>query len=1232
MFSGSDISGIRTLFETADLDRGGRLDIDEFCAGLKEVLGTDNNDELISLFHKIDTNCDGSVDFPELAEYLVCKKNVSIDLDDVFHKSMKVVPMNHYKNIVQVIFHTLGDDKKPECEASVVTGQSRTYQTGQYMTISSDGMLTFLSDKLDISHSVSLNTRKKAIPFSHVKKMWVNGMTYMEEFQELAIITSEREVLFYDCKRLADKPSIAYALIVEVNTLSVINYGFYDKKAVLSFGDVEGFLYVLISHRKWEFFSPKAFEKISLRKYRSAYVSTLLNNTFPGFRCVKIPIFKDICTQIQYSPTIDSLVICGSSSKTMVLMALHGYGQEEFSKTVYESTKKEASFTCVQYASLHDILLTGGTDGKLRQWWPGNTFCSKSLPGHVKPITHITVNSIDKIVVTLSEDRNVRVWSEDDLLPLQSFVAKGMEHGPITSVCHNTYNNELVLANTKLGSYFGRGTDVYKKALKSHDMPICGALYHRIHNQVISICQNGVVSVWDVLTGKATARFNVNPDPHVGHTAIAFDGPQRRLITASPDGKLRLWNFNNGKLLTVLPVALPIVVTDLVCYKNSVFVSGRNSKTIYVVDIEGRDNRILRHPFLDDISSMDVHEEILIVVSSNNNIVVWNAETADVLSWINSSKSPKTIMAMEKEQGLTGSLPVEKNHNKFSQIPKNQKQNQIRETTHVVKCLRTREVKADTATLLSAADGYICAWSVNVKGGLLAKFRAVDEEGAVITTMTTDMGENTLLTGDSAGNFCHWDIKTFGFKTQATEEPFEIQNGWPWSVAPPPLLGSWRCHTKAVVSVQSDRSCKMFITAGLDCNLCLWGHTGSHIGVFGKDKWNADLSLEEVQKEEPGFVPASINTENEIADLPKPLQLPLPMSKLEKRRDQIDMVYIPLKLDEEESEVRVEKKSKVTVKKTQPLRMQTTYDYGGVRSIQHEDTFKDAVLKSIPSTLPGKQQRKKIRPLRFPLISDSVQPRLNPQPPGTSAHSPIRSGAEPRQHRYQINPQPRAAEHVRFPPIRNGVQPRHQLTQLNPQPPKTSDHVHLPPICAAGVQPRDHPTQLNPHPPAGPASTLRVMNQQRSLKNAISKYGRLLKIQQNDTLEDMDLKPCRPSPPIAMNQQSPETLTNTVSTSERRLEILPGDAHVPKSMITSLRKQLPPPLQEAVSMTSLAHGRSSELGGRERKNALSTGGGPFTLGPPIKDVSHQPPNLYTPPHPFFTFPPEIAFPPYFFKK
>ena len=71
---------------------------------------------------------------------------------------------------------------------------------------------------------------------------------------------------------------------------------------------------------------------------------------------------------------------------------------------------------------------------------------------------------------------------------------------------------------------------------------------------MVSGCHNGVVSVWDILTGEKVMQFQTSPERPAEVTAMAFDAPKRRLITGSKDGTVRLWNFNNGALLLTLPM------------------------------------------------------------------------------------------------------------------------------------------------------------------------------------------------------------------------------------------------------------------------------------------------------------------------------------------------------------------------------------------------------------------------------------------------------------------------------------------------------------------------------------------------------------------------------------------------------------------------------------------------------------------------------------------------------
>ncbi|XP_076840168.1 WD repeat-containing protein on Y chromosome-like isoform X2 [Brachyhypopomus gauderio] len=182
--------------------------------------------------------------------------------------------------------------------------------------------------------------------------------------------------------------------------------------------------------------------------------------------------------------------------------------------------------------------------------------------------------------------------------------------------------------------------------------------------------------------------------------------------------------------------------------------------------------------------------------------------------------------------------------------------------------LTTRECSPNTATLLTCvADGYIYAWSIHHQGGLLGKFRAVYTEEDFVTTMSTDPQDQILLTGDSKGYVTLWDIEGYccsvrgeqephsecpihlrtlipkycqieGKRKMALESEHEVRDGCGVSLAPPPLLSSWRCHLKAITSLEYVEHLRLIFTASLDRNVRVWTFAGCYVGTFGCAPWS----------------------------------------------------------------------------------------------------------------------------------------------------------------------------------------------------------------------------------------------------------------------------------------------------------------------------------------------------------------------------------------------------------
>ncbi|XP_016536796.1 uncharacterized protein LOC107838546 [Poecilia formosa] len=360
-------------------------------------------------------------------------------------------------------------------------------------------------------------------------------------------------------------------------------------------------------------------------------------------------------------------------------------------------------------------------------------------------------------------------------------------------------------------------------------MPLCSMLYHGIYKQVISVCQKGIVTVWDILTGKAVMEFDITPSKHkiAGNTFLSFDEVNRKLITISCDRLIKHWNFNSGEQLEILEATLPNDVTSIVLMNDVMYISTKDSSKILQLNSNGKLMNEFEHFLLNNISSMDHHDDKLIVASSNGNILTWDLETLTVLYYINTTNNPK-IQSLElylRQQTLRHDLLIE------STLKQGEEKRVL-----LVKSLKSREVSATTGTLLTIGDLYITAWSTTINGGLISRFKAVIQDGAKITCVSLSESETILLTGDSYGVVCLYDIEDFGLQTKDNLE-YETISGWLYPSQPTPLIASWKAGTSELISVACDPACEKIITAEVDYNVKLWSSTGTFVGIFGKDRW-----------------------------------------------------------------------------------------------------------------------------------------------------------------------------------------------------------------------------------------------------------------------------------------------------------------------------------------------------------------------------------------------------------
>lgn len=840
-----DIPKIAKLFK--ETDKGNGLNKEEFCGVFKKIYGNSvSNEELIALHMKIDPNSTSTVNLCGLMDYLV-DKNVAMEAMEYrkqpFPKPFQFIPTGCLQPIVRVLFIPGKCDLLPDFYSRSYPGKLKNYQSGHYLTITSQGLFTIWTDTFEKKKATSLKPSKE---FFKCRNRLFTDMVYMKEVDQLAMTMSGGDLLFYEYS----KEILLKYCFVNNNGITSMTYWSDGSKALFATGDVFGYLTMFISQNVKEnglFWSGAFVQNRAIPGFSTIDVSMLLKNSSDDFMCFKIMNHSgNICRHIVYCPPIQTFAVCSRSLKILLLAAVPKSADGVVSTTTLKSDKSSKFFRCVDYSVLSDRLLTGSEDGIIRVWIPHKTTCEEILKGNDAAITHIKTHPNVRRFVSVSEDRNIYVWSEYTWVCLQMLPVQYMNLAPISGMCYNTFNNELVLANSNITKCLGRGTDAYESTYTSHDSLLCGLLYHSTYKQVVSACINGTVAVWDITTGKLVMEFKVTLDHFRRLTAIAFDGPQRRLITA--DRKLRLWNFNNGAQLKVLPVAIPNEVTSIVCIRNRVFVSQMGSNIIYNLDINGDDNIFLENPYAHGISSININKNKLATALTNGEIIIWNVETSKAVFSLNPIVSPRIQMTYQSHEEKMRSMFVleSEEHDGGSSAPAGVLQGTKGNIRTVVLFLKTREVSVNTATLLTSAGGHLYACSVISHGGLLGRFKAVNNQGAVITTMTTDANEQILLTGDNTGMIYMWNIQIFGFRTDEDKGPFEEIDGWRVSLYKPDLLRSWQCHLFGIVNVQCDPVCKYIITTGFDCNVQVWRDNGNPLGILGKIQW--EDSSAQVQK------------------------------------------------------------------------------------------------------------------------------------------------------------------------------------------------------------------------------------------------------------------------------------------------------------------------------------------------------------------------------------------------
>lgn len=232
-------------------------------------------------------------------------------------------------------------------------------------------------------------------------------------------------------------------------------------------------------------------------------------------------------------------------------------------------------------------------------------------------------------------------------LKQQSVIMNG-HRDIVNSVMYSPNGKEIVSSsNDSSVIVWDANTGNMKFELKGHEGRVNFASFNPQSNKIVSGSNDGTIRIWDALVGKEL--FQIKVDKWI-ETAVY--SPEGNRIATVAQGTIQLWNSENGTEILNIPVHLPEEITfngeKSLCFNidsmqiNSVYfspdgkrlVSASNDETVRIWDANtGKElKRLIGHHNQVTSASFNPNGQTLLSISSLDGIaIIWDAQTGKML-------------------------------------------------------------------------------------------------------------------------------------------------------------------------------------------------------------------------------------------------------------------------------------------------------------------------------------------------------------------------------------------------------------------------------------------------------------------------------------------------------------------------------------------------------------------------------------------------------------------------
>ncbi|KAH7106847.1 WD40 repeat-like protein [Auriculariales sp. MPI-PUGE-AT-0066] len=224
-------------------------------------------------------------------------------------------------------------------------------------------------------------------------------------------------------------------------------------------------------------------------------------------------------------------IVTGSRDRTIKVWSLRTFRLRQ------TLVGHEGSVLCLKFER-SGFMVSGSSDRKIIVWDLNRGTRTTTLTGHSGGVLDIRIDK--NWIVSCSKDAQIRVWSRRTL---ELHCTLHGHDGPV---------NAVGLQNGRIVSASGDGNmilwDIAKQArirtFAGHERGLACIEFHG--DIIVSGANDAMIKVWSAVTGECLQTLS-------GHDmlvrALAYDPPSGRLVSASYDMTIKVWDLHKGKLI-----------------------------------------------------------------------------------------------------------------------------------------------------------------------------------------------------------------------------------------------------------------------------------------------------------------------------------------------------------------------------------------------------------------------------------------------------------------------------------------------------------------------------------------------------------------------------------------------------------------------------------------------------------------------------------------------------------